>query len=245
MKKLLILSAIAISGLIYNTADAQIRIHLGIGFAAPRVVYAPAPVVQQTPVYEQSAYNQNDDYYYLPDVDAYYSVNEQCYYYFNGDNWISAAYLPGEYHDYDWRGVRRFEVSAPRPYLHDDFYRSKYDGHQVEGWAHSNYNQHFDGGYANQGFRNSEQRFDNNRGNGFNQPAQTYRNDYRNNQHFDSRRQGNYGQPTQPNNTQRGYGQPSNQNGNGYRDMRSTGNNEHYAQSSPKGGLEAHRMARF
>ncbi|HEY4326764.1 MAG TPA: hypothetical protein VGN20_22450 [Mucilaginibacter sp.] len=240
MKKSLILSAIAISGLIYNTANAQISIHLGIGFAAPRVVYAPAPVVQQTPVYEQSAYNGNDDYYYLPDVDAYYSVNEQCYYYSDGNNWISSAYLPGEYRNYDWRNVRRFEVRAPRPYLHDDIYRSKYNGHQVEGWAHNNYNQHFDS----------------NRGNGFNQPAQTYRNDNRDNRNFDNRGQGNYGQPTQPNNgrgnyNQRsdnerqggGYNQPSNQNNGGSRDTRSS--NEHFAQNNPKGGLEAHRMARF
>jgi hypothetical protein len=245
MKKLIILSAIALSGLIYNTAEAQIRIHFGFGIAPRRMIYAPAPVVEQPPVYEQSGYDGDDDYYYLPDVDAYYCVNEQCYYYFDGDNWVSAAYLPGEYRDYDWRSVRRFEVRAPRPYMHDDFYRSRYNGHQVEEWVHSNYNRHFDGGYVNRDFRNNGQRFDNNRERYYNQPAQTYRNEERNYQHFDNRGQGGWSQPVQPNNGQRGYTQPSNQGWHGNRDMRGNGNNEHYAQGSPRGGFENHRTARF
>ena len=69
------------SGLIYNTANAQISLHLGLRFHPRVVVSAPAPVVvEQAPVYAQAApvYDQsqavdndsNDDYYYLPDVDA-------------------------------------------------------------------------------------------------------------------------------------------------------------------------------
>ena len=79
------------SGLIYNAAKAQISLHFGLRFRPRVVAYAPAPVVvEQAPVYAQAAsvYDQslavdndnNDDYYYLPDVDAYYAVNDQCYY---------------------------------------------------------------------------------------------------------------------------------------------------------------------
>jgi hypothetical protein len=169
MKKLFIISAIAISGLIYNTADAQIRVHLGLHLGLPRI-YIPAPIVvehaapvynEQAAVYDQpaTAYNNNnDDYYYLPDVDAYYNVNDQCYFYFDGNNWISAAYLPGAYRNYDWRNAPRYEVRAPRPYLHDDFYRSHYNGRVVSGWTHANYNNHFDNGNTN---RVNNQRFDN------------------------------------------------------------------------------------
>jgi hypothetical protein len=237
MKKLIILSAIAMSGLIYNTANAQIRIHVGLGFAPSRVVYAPAPVIEQAPVYQQPAYYQNnDDYYYLPDVDAYYSVNEQCYYYYDGDNWISAAYLPDEYRDYDWRSVRRYEVRAPRPYLHDDIYRSRYNGHEIQEWAHNNHNEHFDRNNANLVYRGNEQhfynrgqnnynqRFDNrgqggynqhsdNRGQGqLTQPNRSY-GDY--NQHSDNRGQGSYNQPMQPNRGQGGYNQHSDNRGKG------------------------------
>ena len=140
MKKLVIISAIAISGMFYNTANAQIRVHFGLNFWPHRVYVRPAVVdVQAAPVVyaddDQANYDASDDYYYLPDVGAYYSVNEQCYYYFDGDNWISAAYLPGEYRDYDWRNARRYEVRAPRPYLHDDMYRAKFHG-ATSDWAH-------------------------------------------------------------------------------------------------------------
>lgn len=248
MKKLIILSAIAMSGLIYNTANAQIRIHVGFGFASQPVVYAPAPVVEH--VYEQPAYY--NDYYYLPDVDAYYSVNEQCYYYYDGDNWISGAYLPGQYRDYDWRSVRRYEVRAPRPYLHDDIYRSRYNGHEIQEWAHNNYNERFDRNYEDQGYRN-EQRYNNTwRQDGYNQPQMNRdRNDYGQrfnnreqggyNQHFDNKEQGGY---NQHNNREQGnYNQPSNQNRGDVRDTR--GNGEHFSQNNPRGGFESHRMARF
>ncbi|MBS1529998.1 MAG: hypothetical protein JSU01_06805 [Bacteroidetes bacterium] len=125
MKRLLLISAIAMSGILYNTADAQIRFHAGIRFDLPRVAVAvQAPVVYNEPV----NYDGDEDYYYLPDVDAYYSVPDQCYYYNDGGAWVSASYLPGAYRDYDWRSVRHYEVRAPRPYKHDDFYRAKFNG---------------------------------------------------------------------------------------------------------------------
>ncbi|HEY9197191.1 MAG TPA: hypothetical protein VIM77_13030, partial [Mucilaginibacter sp.] len=75
MKKLFILSAIAISGLMANEASAQISIHFGINVPARRV-YVPAPqpvIVQDEPVYDNTSYD--DDYYYLPEVEAYYNVS--------------------------------------------------------------------------------------------------------------------------------------------------------------------------
>ncbi|EHQ30210.1 hypothetical protein [Mucilaginibacter paludis] len=118
MKKLILVSAIAISGLMYQTASAQIGLHLNVNLG-PRPVYvAPAPV-----------YN-DADYYYLPEVEAYYSVSNHCYYYQDGGNWITGAYLPGRFHDYDWQHARRFAVNEPRPYLHNDVYRARYGGIQ-------------------------------------------------------------------------------------------------------------------
>ena len=102
-------------------------------------------VVEQEPAYQDEAYqepaydNSNDDYYYLPDVDAYYSVDQQCYYYNDGDNWVSAAYLPGDFSDYDWRYAPHYQVRAMRPYLHNDFYREHYNGHFIGNWNHNTY----------------------------------------------------------------------------------------------------------
>ncbi len=166
MKKIAFISAIALSSLLYNSAKAQIRVHLGIHFAS-RPVYVPARVVVAQPVsdeYSEPAnYDGDEDYYYLPEVDAYYSIPEQCYYYNDGGSWVSAAYLPGAYRNYDWRAARRFEVHAHRPFMHNDYYRTRYNGVAFNGrWDHS-----YSRGYASNNhynhvqYRRDDRRFDN------------------------------------------------------------------------------------
>lgn len=241
MKKLIIVSAAAISGLFFNTANAQIRVHFGLNFEPARVVYRPAPaVVDEAPVYEQNTvgYDNSDDYYYLPDVGAYYDVNAGCYYYNDGANWVSAAYLPGAYRNYDWRNARRFELRANRPYLHDDFYRNRYEGREHGDWNRNSYGR-IDGGYRqpeysrgygehfeNRDFNRHDDHFDN-RSRGFDQ---RYENRAQGNeQHFDDRRQN--GQ------------QPSYQNNNRERDNRSDG--QRFTQVNPRGGFQNRRMEKF
>jgi hypothetical protein len=243
MKKIALISALALSGLFYNKANAQIRISLGLHLPV-------AQVAIQAPVYAD--YNSSDDYYYLPDVDAYYSVAEQCYYYNDGVNWTSAAYLPGEYRDYDWRNARRYEVRAHRPYLNANFYRERFRGN-VGNWSH--YDNQRNDNYANRDFNrddhrvnalhadqrnqsnsnrgeehadnrswdngNRDSRFDNRGQDNRNQDNRGWNNGNRDNR-FDNRNQGNQNQPSQPdrsntnqqpNRNQGGNGQPSNQNG--------------------------------
>jgi len=136
MKKLMILSAIVAGGFVSQSADAQIGFHINLHFGTPAPVYeAPAPVY-------------NDQYYYLPEVEAYYSVREHCYYYNDGYNWVSAAYLPGAYRNYDWEHASHYAVNEPRPYLHNDVYRSRYGGVEHRDW---NRNDHDNRMYADRG----------------------------------------------------------------------------------------------
>ncbi len=180
MKKIVLISAIVFSGLYYNTANAQIRVHLGLNFS-PRPVYVPERVVVQQPVEytEPANYDGDEDYYYLPDVDAYYSVTEQCYYYNDGDQWVSAAYLPGAYRDYDWRASRRFEVRAPRPFMHNDYYRTRFGGTAFNGrWDRDNNREYArDNHFNGNEYGRNDQHFDNNRGYGHQyQPARGQQN---------------------------------------------------------------------
>lgn len=246
MKKLAILSAIALSGLIYNTANAQIRVSLGLRLGLRPVTYVPpVEVVEQAPVYDENTqvYNDNNDdnYYYLPDVDAYYNVNAQSYYYYNGDNWITCAYLPGAYSNYDWRSGRRFEVRGYRPYMHDDVYRSRYNGREIAEWR--NYNRENNYG-RNENFNRDAYRNDNHfdsRGNGFNRP-ETYR---RNDDHFDNRGQGRFNEPSNQNRDNREHdGQQSYQN-NGDHNRDNRGGGEHFAQNNDRPAFTNHRLARF
>jgi hypothetical protein len=201
MKKLILMSALVMGGLGIKTADAQLGIHVNLRFGTP--VYAPAPVVVNEPVY--------DDYYYLPEVQAYYSVGENSYYYQDGDNWVSAAYLPGRYRNFDWRTAQRYEIHANRPYMHDDVYRSRFGGNMNRGNV-----------YAQGGFNNRE-RFDNNRAqHQYDNRKDDNRGGY---DRRDDRNQNNYNQ--NPGRTQGGYNQPSQgQNQGGYNQGQNPGRNQ-------------------
>ena len=152
--------------------------------------------VATPPIAYDAYYN---DYYYLPDVGAYYSVGERAYYYNNGGRWMSAAYLPG-YRNYDWRTARRYEVHANRPYLNHNYYSSRY------GASRGNYTN-------NRNDYRGNDRFDNNRGN-----DRFDRNDNRGRgqQGFDrgngtQRPQGGFSQPQQGRGNDRGRGNDNGQ----------------------------------
>ncbi|WP_311947479.1 hypothetical protein [Mucilaginibacter terrae] len=208
MKKFFLTIIIAASGLATQTANAQIGISIQIG---PRVVQRPV-------VY--------DDFYYLPEVEAYYSVPEHCYYYMDGRSWVSAAYLPGRYHDYDWRSARRYQVRTQRPFDNHDYYRNRFGGNAGRDW-----NRNWDNNqYANRGYdrrdnnRNDDRRFDspydsNNAGRGgYNQPNHgnydrinnwNRGNDNRNNNNWNNNRN----EDRNRQNDNRGYGPDRNQGG--------------------------------
>lgn len=146
MRKLILLSVIVAGGLLSTTANAQIGVSIGVNFGSRGpIVHVP---VATPPIAYDAYYN---DYYYLPDVGAYYSVGERAYYYNNGGRWMSATYLPG-YRNYDWRTARRYEVHANRPYLNHNYYSSRY------GSGRGNYTN-------NRNDYRDNDRFDNNRGN--------------------------------------------------------------------------------
>lgn len=139
MKKLLFLSALIAGSLSFNAAKAQIGVHLNVNLG-PRPVYvAPAPVM-------------NNDYYYLPDAEAYYSVPEHVYYYQNAGRWISSPRLVGRYRDYDYSRMRHYAVNEARPYLRNDYYRARYSNPQNYARNNGNFrNQNYGRSYNNGG----------------------------------------------------------------------------------------------
>lgn len=221
MKKLILLSAIASGTLFFaNAAQAQISIHVGLNIPV-HPVYTPRPVVvEDAPVVyddDNIPADYSDDYYYLPEVEAYYSVPNHCYYYNNGSAWVSSVYLPGAYRNYNWRTAVRYEVRSPRPYLHHDIYRSRwggYTGGRVN-W-NNRYDRRYNGGYAyssrdNRGWGNYNRdrgnwgRGNDNRGRDNWNRGNDNRGNWggRSNQN-DNRDRGNWGRANQNNNHDRG-----------------------------------------
>lgn len=79
------LLAIGIILLATQASKAQIAVNLNIG---------------TPPAWGPAGYS-NVDYYYLPDVEAYYDIRDSQFIYYGNGSWVRSRYLPRQYRNYD------------------------------------------------------------------------------------------------------------------------------------------------
>ncbi|MCL1933193.1 MAG: hypothetical protein FWF53_05235 [Candidatus Azobacteroides sp.] len=93
MKKFLLTFALLIGTVsAYNTIEAQgINVNLNIN-------------VGNQPAWGPVGYDYVD-YYYFPDINCYYNVNLDLFYFLSGGRWMAARYLPYAFHSYDLYGM--------------------------------------------------------------------------------------------------------------------------------------------
>ncbi|MDP2114697.1 MAG: hypothetical protein Q8K69_11630, partial [Bacteroidota bacterium] len=68
-------------------------------------------------------------YYYLPDVEAYYDVPSSQFIYLNGGTWVHRTYLPSRYRNYDLYNGYKVVMTDYRgnaPYAHFKEHKVKY-----------------------------------------------------------------------------------------------------------------------
>jgi hypothetical protein len=153
MKKIVLLAGLAFSLCTSFKSEAQVRVNIQIG----------APVVQQ------SWYNNDDDYYFMPDQGVYYNVRRRVYVFPQGGSWVYASHLPSRYGNVSYSNSRYYRVRERAPFNRDDYYRRRYaiayNGHR-----------------GNNNMRDNDRRNDNNRGWGRNGIGESQaRNNDRNN----------------------------------------------------------------
>ena len=103
------------SGFVFQTASAQVRASLRINIATQ-------------PVWGPVGYD-HVEYYYMPDIDAYYYVPTSQYIYQQRGRWIFAASLPSRFH-YDINTGYKVVVNERAPYRHDEIYRTRYSSYK-------------------------------------------------------------------------------------------------------------------
>ena len=116
MKKIIFTAAILISCLSFKIADAQVRFSIGVNIGSQ-------------PEWGPVGYD-HADYYYIPDVDAYYDVNAHQYVYLNNNVWVHGAYLPGAYRNYDVYHGYKVVVNQRSPWMHHADIRARYAGYR-------------------------------------------------------------------------------------------------------------------
>jgi hypothetical protein len=112
MKKLIFTAALVLSSLTYQIANAQLRVHVNLNIGSQ-------------PDWGPTGYD-HVDYYYMPDVDAYYDVPSHQYVYFENNVWVHRAYLPERYRGYDMYHGYKVVVNRPNPWLRHTYYRNTY-----------------------------------------------------------------------------------------------------------------------
>ena len=107
------LIAVGIILLVSSSIQAQVSVNVNIG---------------SPPAWGPVGYSEVE-YYYLPDVEAYYDIRATQFIYFNGGRWTRSRYLPGQYRNYDlYNGYKVVlnDYHGSRPYMNYRNDRVKY-----------------------------------------------------------------------------------------------------------------------
>lgn len=111
MKKIFLLSGFFIGSFCFiKPASAQVHLNINIG-------------VQ--PAWGPVGYDYAE-YYYLPDIEAYYSVSDEQFVYFDDGRWITSAYLPQRCENYDLYSGYKVVINERNPWNHFYDHRSRY-----------------------------------------------------------------------------------------------------------------------
>lgn len=115
MKKILFAVAILVSGLAINyKAEAQVSLNINIG---------------SQPDWGPVGYD-HVDYYYLPDVDAYFDVPTHEYVYYTNNRWARSRRLPAQFSNYNIYNSYKVVVNEPNPWERATVYRTRYAGYK-------------------------------------------------------------------------------------------------------------------
>jgi len=112
MKKAILVVALLAGGFVFQTTNAQLRVNVKFNIGSQ-------------PGWGPVGYDYVE-YYYLPDIDAFYYVPRQQYVYMYRGHWRFTRSLPYQFRDYNFNTGYKVVVNEDRPYDHIDTYRKQY-----------------------------------------------------------------------------------------------------------------------
>lgn len=99
-----------------SQANAQVSVNINIG---------------SQPLWGPVGYDRVD-YYYFPDIEAYYSVPRGQFIYLSNGRWIFSASLPSRFARYDLYRGYKVVINSPTPYLYFKNHKAQYA--KYRGW---------------------------------------------------------------------------------------------------------------
>ncbi len=116
MKKIILLTALVLGAFCFQTANAQVRVKLGLN-------------INTQPVWGPTGYD-HVEYYYIPDLDMFYYVPGRQYVYQSRGRWVFTTNLPQRYRSFDFNTGYKVVVNEQRPYRNAEKYRTQYAGYK-------------------------------------------------------------------------------------------------------------------
>jgi hypothetical protein len=116
MKKLFLFIVLVTIGLTsqIESASAQISLRINIG---SQPLWGPAG-------------HDYVEYYYLPEIEAYYYVPNRQYIFIENGRWVTRRYLPMRYRGFDLYDALKYVINESKPYYRHEYYKSKYSSNK-------------------------------------------------------------------------------------------------------------------
>ena len=112
MKKIVLMSFMFIFLACVHQANAQVSVNLRLNIGSQ-------------PCWGPTGYD-HAEYYYLPDIEAYYYVAKHKFVYRENERWIFSSSLPPRYSDYNLNTGYKVVINEPNPYMHFEEHRVQY-----------------------------------------------------------------------------------------------------------------------
>jgi hypothetical protein len=104
--------AFILAALLAGAAQAQVVVHTSFN-------------VDRQPIWGPTGHDYVE-YYYLPDIETYYSVPQQRFFFFEKGQWISRSALPARHRGFDLYRSYKVVVNEPTPYRNHNAYKDKH-----------------------------------------------------------------------------------------------------------------------
>ena len=116
MKKVMIAAMMFIGLAFVKSAAAQVKVNVNVNIGSQ-------------PVWGPVGYDYAE-YYYFPDIEAYYDVPTRQYIYLDGSRWVKVRTLPARYRGFDVYNSYKVVINERDPYLRHNTYKVKYVGYK-------------------------------------------------------------------------------------------------------------------
>ncbi len=115
MKKIVFIVCIMLATGLFNTTNAQ-NINININ-------------LDNQPAWGPTGYDYAG-YYYFPDLNVYFDIDNSLFYYLSGSKWISDRYLPSKYSNKDLYSLYKVVVNDRQPWLNNKSHKKEYSSYK-------------------------------------------------------------------------------------------------------------------